>query len=346
MAYAPDQDVITGSSGGNMFALGELMFRVTPRKIRGFEVDLGRLLWTGSYAGIFDQMPLEQFSFDGAVFSWFADPANEVSLNYKIGIGTNLCGRSISFSDTTGYEGVYFQYMGKMWRRLHGIGSFSATWKNDFSVKAIGGYQRTPKLETEVKIGSAPGTKMKTTLPESDGWHAGLELSGRVGKSDHFITLAYGRDDVLLGWSAPSYIDRKINHFINSEPFAVDEVGIHTFSRKGCSLLHGAWWMDLRRGRLKGSAGVWAAYSVPAEAEATYIFQDIDTVSGFIPVYDTVSVYSRHSRTAKIKGALDFSYRIAGPLYMGLRGDIMHYHNPDAHSNVLELGQLVNDFFM
>jgi len=318
---------------GDQLSLGELLFLWTPRTVDGLRISLGRQLWTGSYAGIFDQIPLEQFLFDGAITGYTTNALTDLSLSCTLGAGRKTAGRDVTYSDTTKYGGIYYQIREAVWHRYHLIGSISAVYKNNISATLIGGWQKLPRSASAASTDTLALTEQTRSVTGDDGWHIGLDLSGRIGRTDQHVTLAYGSNDVLLGWSSPPFTDTVTFHpgivYFSHIPSTQ-----YRFSREGSALLHGTWWMNMRTGRFKGSAGIWAVYAMPSHRKTVYAFETSDASTGYETVYDSVAVHADNS--ISVKGALEMSYRIVAQLHLGFRADFLQYTSPLSHSNAYE----------
>ena len=81
---------------------GALNVKWAPKILKGFSTTIGKVHVGGTYIPIFDQMPLENFLFNGVIMDYSRDIKNNIFLSGRIAVGQQFLGRSVWYSDTSG----------------------------------------------------------------------------------------------------------------------------------------------------------------------------------------------------------------------------------------------------
>jgi hypothetical protein len=178
-----------------------------PRFIKNFSTTIGKIHIAGSYSSLFDQMPLENFNFNGLTLNYSNSIKDKIFLSGMVALGQQFLGRRVTFSDTTGNYMYLFQTLGRERNRNHLLFRAQVGYKRVFGVKMIGGLQLVPDDTTQVTYSDLSKPVVDTIiLSKGRGWHIGTELVLNTKKTNHYGVAAYGRDDVRLAWFAPDYI--------------------------------------------------------------------------------------------------------------------------------------------
>ncbi len=326
--------------------LGALHVKWAPRRLKGFSTTIGKVHVAGTYIPIFDQMPLENFLFNGLIGDYSRAFNNTVFLAGRIAVGQQFLGRTVSFSDTTSNKMTLFSNVEKVRNRNHLFGSVQLGYKRAFGVKVVGGYQVVPADTTQV---SYAGTTQPLTCtiyhPRAAGWHVGMELAFNTKRTNHIGIAATGKGDVLMGRGAPYYINKPDNGGV-TDWFQPNELRPE-FTMAGSALTYGVYWANLNFKRLMIDLGLSGVWQRPAKDVVTYSFYNtywgLDSAGYWVLIeqIDTSSIQAEDYKT--LKGAMKASYRIGRNVRIGCRYDEIRFFNPDAHSNVPELGWQMAD---
>lgn len=324
------------------FRLGALYVKWAPRFLKNFSTTIGKIHLGGTYIPIFDQMPLENFLFNGILMDYSRAFNNTIFLSGRIAAGQQFLGRTISFTDTTGNAMILLGRLEKARNRNHLFAKAQFGYKRKFGVKLIGGYQVVPEDTTQVNVA---GTILPMTYtiyhPKTTGWHIGTELAFNTKRTNHIGIVAYGKDDVLMGWGSPYYINKPLNNGGVTDWDNKAEL-TPAFSMEGSALTHGMYWVNVNLKRFMLDLGISGVWQKPAKYAVTYSFDNSGWVvdsSGYtvwLHKIDTSTIRARDFKT--LRGAIKASYRFGKSLRVGCRYDEIHFFNPGAHSNIPELG--------
>jgi hypothetical protein len=326
--------------------IGALNVKWAPRLLKGFSTTIGKVHLGGTYITIFDQMPLENFLFNGLVCDYFRSCNNTIFLSGRIAAGQQFLGRTVSFSDTTGNKMTLFSNVEKIRNRNHIFAKAQFGYRRKFGAKLVGGYQIVPADSTQINYA---GTTQPLTYtiyhPRSTGWHIGMELAFNTRRTNQIGIFAYGKNDVRMGWGSPSYINKPDNGGV-SDWYDPNEQR-PDFTMEGSALTYGVYWANLNFKRLMIDLGLSGVWQRPAKDVVTYSFYNahwgLDS-SGYwvlIEQIDTSAIQAQDFKT--LKGAIKASYRIARNFRAGCRYDEIHFFNPEAHANVPELSWQMAD---
>ena len=327
-------------NAASYFQLGALYVKWAPRFLKDFSTTIGKVHLGGTYIPIFDQMPLENFLFNGLIMDYSRAFNNTIFLSGRIAAGQQFLGRTLTFSDTTGNNTYLFGNLEKTRNRNHLFVKAQIGYKRKFGAKFIGGYQIIPEDTTQVTFSGTTQPLISTIYqPRSTGWHIGMELAFNTKRTNHIGIVAYGKDDVLLGWGSPYYINRPYNGGV-TDWYEKAEL-TPDFSMKGSALTHGMYWVNFNFKRFMLDLGISGVWQKPAKDAVTYSFNNSGWVdsAGYIIWLDKIDTSTLRAEEFKnLKGAVKASYRFGKSLRIGCRYDEIHFFNPDAHSNIPELG--------
>ncbi len=325
-------------NAANYIQLGALNVKWAPRYIKSFSTTIGKVHVGGTYIPIFDQMPLENFLFNGLIMDYSRSYDNTLFFSGRIAAGQQFLGRSVSISDTTGYAMFVFGNLGKARNRNHLFAKAQFGYKRKLGVKLIGGYQIVPKDTTQISY-SGLNDPMTHTIyhPRATGWHMGMELALNTKKINQIGIVAHGKGDVLMAWGSPYYVNKPNNGGV-TDWYEFGEL-IPDFCMQRSALTYGIYWANLNFGRLMLDLGISGSWQKPSKHMVSYSFNNSywDTVSGYwveINKIDTSTIRAVDFKT--MKGAIKASFKVAKQLRIGCRYDEMHFFNPGAHSNISE----------
>ena len=343
-------------SVSNYVQIGSLEIKWAPPFIKGFSGEIGRINISGSYCPIFDQMPLENWNFDGLALNYGCDIRQTHFFSWEAAAGQQFLGRSLWFSDTTGNQQLLFEELDNIRNLNHLFLRAQYGYKRTFGLKLIGGYQQCPADSTQTSIGNPnildyPGNAIITKtyyLPKTSGWHIGTELvlntKGLVQKA----ILAYGSGTVFLASGSPDYVNKpsaNVGSVVDSWNW--NEM-IPNFSMEGSSVLNGMYWANWRWKKLEVDGGVAGTWQIPAKNSVTYAFDhtyyylDSASIYQYGGYKDTATLTAQDFKA--IKCALRISYPLMKNFRIGARYDEFHFFNPDAHSNIPDIEPVVNDY--
>lgn len=336
--------------------LGSLEMKWAPPFIKGFSGEIGQINISGSYCSIFDQMPLENYNFNGLALNYGYDIRQTYFFSWEVAAGQQFLGRTVWFNDTTGNQGYLFANVEDTRNLNHLLLRAQFGYKRIFGLKLIGGFQETPADSSQVSVpnpnilvlpGNANITKTYA-LPQTSGWHIGTELVLNTKGLVQNAILAYGRGSVFMAGGAPDYVNRpstKAGAVIDAWNY--DEM-IPNFSMDGSAILYGMYWMNWRWRKLTVDGGIAGSWRMPEKNAVTYGFDNtylyLDS-AGILRTggnKDTLTLTAQDFKS--IKCALRISYPVAKYLRVGARYDEFHYFNPNAHSNIFEIKPVVNDY--
>jgi hypothetical protein len=343
-------------SVGDYLQIGSLNIKWAPPFLKGFSGEIGRINISGSYCPIFDQMPLENWNFNGLVLNYGCDIGQTHFFSWEAAAGQQFLGRSLWFSDTTGNQQLLFEQLDNIRNLNHLFLRAQYGYKRIFGFKLIGGYQQCPADSTQTSTGNPnildwPGNAIITKtyyLPKTSGWHIGTELAlNTKGLVQHAI-LAYGSGTVFLASGSPDYVNRpsaKVGAVVDSWNW--NEM-IPNFSMEGSSVLNGMYWMNWRLKKLVVDGGVAGSWRIPKKNSVTYAFDHTYYYLDSASLYQEGGYKDTATLTAQdfkaIKCALSISYPLAKNIYVGTRYDEIHFFTPDAHSNIPDIEPVVNDY--
>lgn len=321
--------------------VGALQVKWAPRFLKNFSFTIGKLHIGGSYSSLFDQMPLENFNFNGLTLDYANNIEDKIFLSGMIALGQQFLGRSVSITDTTGKYMYMFGNIGRERNRNHLFFRGQMGYKRIFGIKLIGGLQMVPDDTSHVGYSGLTRPVVDTLiLPKGRGWHIGTELVVNTKKTNYYGIVAYGRDDVLLGWLAPDYINRPKKGGIID--WFLPEEYMPEFSVDGSAILYGMYWSNITYKNLTLDYGVSGVWGNPAKDRVSYSFDNgywYITQNGEVKWQDQIDTLTLQAKNYKmLKGAVKTNYRIAKTLNLGLRYDEIRFFNPGAHSNIPELG--------
>ncbi len=324
----------------NYIRFGELSIKWAPKVLKNFSTTIGKVHVGGTYIPIFDQMPLENFLFNGLIMDYSRGINKKVFFSGRIAVGQEFLGRTVWYSDTTGNNMTLFGNVDKMRNRNHLFVKAQIGYKRKLGAKFIGGYQVIPKDTTQV-IYNGLNYPLTRTLyhPRSAGWHIGMELAFNTKITNHIGIISYSKGDVRTGWGSPYYVNEPDNggvtDWYDSSEFIPD------FTMEGSSLTYGVYWANFNYKGLMLDIGVSGFWQNPEKHSVAYSFDNgkwVDS-SGYIIWVDQIDTLTLKAQDFKaLKGAVKASFCIVKPLSIGVRYDEIHFINPDAHSNIPELG--------
>ena len=340
----------------NYVQLGALQIKWAPDFFKGFSGEIGRVNISGSYCPIFDQMPLENFNFDGLIFNYGCDVRQTHFFSWEAAAGQQFLGRTLWFNDSTGNQQILFEKLDNTRNLNHLFLRAQYGYKRTFGCKVIGGFQEAPADSTQTSIGNPnildrPGNAIITKtyyLPKTTGWHIGTELVLNTKGVVQNATLAYGRGSVYLAGGSPDCVNRpgdKVGQVVDSWKY--DEM-IPNFSMEGSSVLYGMYWMNWRWQKLTIDGGIAGSWRIPEKNGVTYAFDHTYYYLDSASIYreggykDTATLTAQDFKT--VKCALRISYPLAKYFRIGARYDEIHFFNPDAHSNIPDIEPVNNDY--
>jgi hypothetical protein len=340
----------------NYVQLGALQIKWAPDFLKGFSGEIGRVNISGSYCPIFDQMPLENFNFDGLIFNYGCDVRQTHFFSWEAAAGQQFLGRTLWFNDSTGNQQILFEKLDKTRNLNHLFLRAQYGYKRIFGLKVIGGFQEAPADSTQTSIGNPnildrPGNAIITKtyyLPKTTGWHIGTELVLNTKGVVQNATLAYGRGSVYLAGGSPDCVNRpssKVGAVVDSWKY--DEM-IPNFSMEGSSALYGMYWLNWRWKKLTVDGGIAGTWRIPEKSSVTYAFDHTYYYLDSASIYreggykDTAALMAQDFKT--VKCALRISYPLAKYLRVGARYDEIHFFTPDAHSNIPDIEPVSNDY--
>lgn len=330
-----------GSPGTNtttgLFGIGEASLVWLPKRTPGISLQAGNILDVGGYSPIFDQAPLNNFSYTGILASYTRETGENSALDATIAFGNtpqNFVSRLESKSGPVGASAYYLQTIRQ---RSYLYAKTGVRIKNMASLRAIGGYQLVPN-DTSI------ATNPRAAFPKTEGWHAGLEASIGTIRQNHTFAVSWGLGDVVLGWGTPDFVRyRAVDTVYNS---GADTIYVDRYAKKNSSLTNLIYWGNSRLGRLTLSAGSWVMLRDPDQIT----FQEVNPHYG--PGYSYLNGDSLFSAAGAPRGdsiveiapqpfnavklVLFPSVELAQILHAGVRVDHIRYLNPKAHTNLME----------
>ncbi len=305
--------------------LGEFFLKWGSESVPGLSFSMGKLKLWGDYSPIFDQFPLENFSFSGLAAHYNHSFEGGNTLRLRLAAGKEFLGRTQSLdsyiSADRQSQGSYFIFLDGIRERYHFYTTACWEFPNGFYLGGLAGYQMLPKDSTYITELVNVDIDSYRIWPKSNGWQMGGDAGYRSKTWQHHMTLSYGKNDVEMGWSRPDAV----------EDFSLDTASIlseQRFSRMGSSLFQAVYWMEYQGRRFHMEGGAWWHDRMPAKRGITTILSSGDGS------YDTVLLQAQEFRT--IKYSLQPSLDIVGPLSIGLRYDHIQYFDPNGHSNTVE----------
>lgn len=324
----------------NYIRFGELSVKWAPKFVKNFSTTIGKVHVGGTYIPIFDQMPLENFLFNGVIMDYSRDIKNKVFLSGRIAAGQEFLGRSVWYSDTSGSNMTLFGNVDKIRNRNHLFVKAQIGYKRKLGAKFIGGYQVIPEDTTQV-LYSGLNYPLTRTLyhPRSTGWHIGMELAFNTKITNHIGVISYSKGDVRTGWGSPYFINKPDNggvtDWYDSSEFIPD------FTMEGSELTYGVYWANFNYKRIMLDLGISGFWQNPEKHPVTYSFdnshwEDSAGYTIWVHQIDTLTLKAQDFKA--LKGAVKASFSIVKPLRIGVRYDEIHFFNPGAHTNSPELG--------
>ena len=315
--------------------VGELSFKWRPRGFDAVALSFGRVHIAGSYAWIFDQMPLDNFRLNGMAATWSGSSKSAGSVKADLALGSRFLGRTAHLSDTLANRYNIFGILNSIRTRNVVLGRLRYNAPRRLSCELSGSYQSTAEDSTESWYAGASQVEIeRRLLPATSGWHLGGEVMYGTKRTNHSAVLCYARGAVETAWGSPDFVNATSLDTVHYWR----ENRAPEFSREGSGLVYGVYWGDLRLNRFSLGAGVWGSWSIPSKEPVIYV---LDTTFYTLRQDDYV-VKEAHLDTAElraedfraVKWALEPSVRPVCGLRAGLRCDGMYYHDSDARSNV------------
>jgi len=331
----------------NYIQLGSTYIKWAPQFAKGLYTTIGKIHVAGTYDPLFDQMPLENFLFNGLAVDYSRAFNNTLFLSGKIAAGQEFLGRAVMINDTTGRQMYLFGNLGKNRNRNHLFYRLQMGYKRKYGMKLTGGFQLIPADTTEVTYGGQNSNNQGVPITEKyfiakqTGWHIGSELVLNLKKISQTGIIAYGRNGVQMAWGAPDFINKPDNGGV-TDWFVKPELA-PDFTMDNSSILYGMYWANLRHKKLMLDLGCFGVWRNPAKDPVTYSFNNsywaVDSLGFLVHIFKVDSLTLKAQDYKTLKGALKFSYLFAKSVRAGVRYDEIHFFNPEAHSNVPEFGR-------
>ncbi len=315
--YFESSEHVTAST--EPLKIGELYFLWAPNFLPSLTVSIGHLLLVGSYAPVFDQFPLENFQLNGISI---VDNHSLAGLDYRnqFTAGRTPVGRTTRYGGIWSYSADYGFLDGEM-ERTHFYATSSLHAKNGISAGILAGMQVLPMESITIANDFQDSAKWPTLY----GYQMGGELGWVKEGLENHIALAYGKDEVEMGWGAPDMVYRSD---LDSNRFR--------FRRKGSTLTHLAYWGAYQNPRFNVTWGSWYQWRNPNQRQDSSVpFDRADSI-----YLDTIR-FSLDSLTAKTqafrsaKFALEPVFKL-GNTSIGINVNAILYFDKKATANTWE----------
>jgi hypothetical protein len=322
-----------GISYGPDLSLSEMNYTWYPVFLKGSSLKFGKMTTIGSYCDIFDQALLENFSLTGlkADYTKGFGQRNFLSFGLVGGFSFEQATALNQISPINTFKPVSAEIY---YLRSYLYGKIGCIVNNRVVINTIYGMQRLPQRRRPGNTGS--------------GWHTGVSASYAGHQSTQNVALAYAEGDVIAGWGSPD----NIRYIVDGTAALDDSSSFPTmqgFSKDGSSLITGAYWGNIDISRLRIKYGVWASNHHPRkediwEQNLNFINYQNDSTGAIREAYANAGLPAPDSLVfLEAQSYTDAKFSVVpvihcfGPVHAGARYDYLHFHNPDAHTNMQAL---------
>ena len=319
-----------GTNANGSLGIGEVSLTWMPVNASNFWLKAGNILDGGTYSSLFDQNPLENFLFTGAVGSLHVDFGEAIQSVFSLSIGGAF--QNVTYlRDPTFDFNSYPGYIHSSRQRTYAYAKSNILIDKKIGLKALAGVQFVPEDSSQDVL------QNYYRYQSSLGSMGGLELTYFGDHLSHTFVFSAASGDAPLGFGSPDYVLKALR----SAPIEPDKspAGQYVFTKDGSMCLNAIEWSALESGNFHLSAGVWFTQRIPAKQTMTMTNPTPDSLRALLPaaaLRDSVVTLTPQNFSA-IKVSIFPTYQIGfSPLFIGLRYDNITYLTPNAHTNIIE----------